>query len=219
MNILERKFPYKYFQATLWLIIANVVIYFLGSNFFYFSDSVLSLSPDKVINEGKWYQLITHFFAHDHDNHLHLLINMLYLFMFGYPVEQKIGSWEFLSVYFFTGITAGLFSLAVFWFSGQSMIHLLGASGAIFGVMLMFAAYFPDQRVYIWLLLIPLRATTVILISTALELFNNFFGGKTGVAHLTHLAGYLFAGMYLGLRLNRNILSILMGKRYYDDYY
>lgn len=214
MNLLKKPYPYRYFQATLWIIIANVVVHLFLPLFM--NVQYLAMNPLMVIEEGRWYQLVTYMFVHGSYNHL--FFNMLALFFFGYPVEQKVGSWEFLTLYFATGILAGAFSLAVYWFSGQWYVLLVGASGAIYAILLFFAAYFPDQRIYVMFLL-PVRATTLVLGYTAIELFNNFFGGGTGVAHLTHLAGFLFAAIYLALRLNRNILSILMGKRYYDDYY
>jgi len=66
---------------------------------------------------------------------------------------------------------------------------------------------------------LPLRATTLVLLYTAIEVFNSLFMTNSGVAHLTHIAGFFFAGLYLAIRLNRNILAILMGRREDDDYY
>jgi membrane associated rhomboid family serine protease len=133
----------------------------------------------------------------------HLLFNMLALFIFGTQVERRIGSKEFLLYYMSTGILAGIFSFAVYLFTGADRVFLLGASGAIFAVQLAYAVLFPDARVYVWGIL-PLRAPVMVLGFTAIELFSQVFGRRNGVAHLTHLAGFAFGWIYFLVRFGAN---------------
>lgn len=215
IELLRRPFPYTYKSLTLVLIAANVLVFFFSQVFEPELLLNLAMNPYRVL-EGRWWELITYMFSHGSSSHL--FYNMLGLFFFGFSVEQRVGSWEFLSMYFITGFLAGLFSFLVYVAGSQYHVYLLGSSGAVYAVLLFFAAYFPDQRIY-FMYFLPLRATTLVLLYTALELFNSLFFQHSGVAHLTHLAGFFFAGLYLAVRLNRNILSILMGRRHHDDYF
>jgi membrane associated rhomboid family serine protease len=79
----------------------------------------------------------------------------------------------------------------------------MGASGAIFAVELAYAVFYPDSIIYLWGIL-PLRAPVMVLGFTALELFSSVFGINRGVAHLTHLAGFGFAWLYLLIRMGIN---------------
>ncbi len=215
MTPFQRPFPYRYYQFTLFIILTNLVVFYLGSMLFPRLLFELALSPLGVL-DGRWYQFLTYMYAHGGPSHL--FYNMLGLFFFGFPVEQKIGSWEFLLMYHLTGILAGIFSFATYLMSSSLDVLLLGSSGAVYAVLLFFAAYFPNQRIYLFFIL-PLRATMVVLLYAGIEIFNSLFFSRSGIAHLTHLAGFFFAGLYLALRLNRNFLAILMGRREDDDYF
>jgi membrane associated rhomboid family serine protease len=127
---------------------------------------------------------------------------MLALFVFGVPLERKIGSKEFLLYYFVTGILAGLFSFCIYLFTAPTTF-LLGASGAIFAVELAFAALYPDARVFVWGI-IPLRAPVMVIVFTALELVQTVVGTGGGVAHLTHLFGFATGWLYFVVRFGRN---------------
>lgn len=215
MNPIRAPFPYRYYQVTLFIILGNLVVFFLGSLVIPRLNVLLALRPRAVL-EGSWYLFLTYMYAHGSQSHL--FYNMLGLFFFGFPVEQKIGSWEFLLMYHLTGALAGVFSFLVYLFSGSLDVILLGSSGAVFAVLLFFAAYFPNQKIYLMFIL-PIRATMLVLLYAGFEIFNALFFSHSGVAHLTHLAGFAFAGLYLAVRLNRNFLAILMGRRESDDYF
>jgi len=118
-------------------------------------------------------------------------------------VEEEMGSWEFLVFYHVTGVLAGLASLGIFVALSQYNVDLMGASGAIFAVTLAFAAYRPHARVLVFFV-IPLRARSMVIVFAAIEVFSEIFNPYGGVAHLTHLAGFLFAYLYLLLRLRIN---------------
>lgn len=137
-----------------------------------------------------------------HSGIRHLVFNMLGLFFFGTQVEREMGSYEFLLFYLVSGTLAGLFSLAVYWFGGSYYVFLLGASGAVFAVLLAFATYYPNAQIFVFGI-IPVRASVLVLVYTVIEIFSQMRGGSN-VAHLTHLAGFGFAYLYFVVRMEIN---------------
>jgi membrane associated rhomboid family serine protease len=133
----------------------------------------------------------------------HILFNMFALFIFGTQVERYMGSSEFLLFYFVTGTLAGVFSFFAYLLTGSYYVWLMGASGAVFAVELAYAVLFPNSIIYIWGIL-PIRAPIMVLGFTALELFSSIFRTNSGVAHLTHLAGFGFAWLYFVVRFGIN---------------
>jgi membrane associated rhomboid family serine protease len=199
MNPIRRPFRYRYDNAVLYIIGINVVI-FVFQQFSPRLSRYLALNPVLVYNGWVW-QFITYMFAHGGISHL--VFNMLALYIFGSQVERRVGSKEFLLYYMITGILAGGFSFLVYLLTGSYGVFLMGASGAIFAVQLAYAAFFPDSVVYIWGLL-PLRAPVMVLGFTIIELFSSVFGLRSGVAHLTHLAGFAWGWMYFLARYGTN---------------
>lgn len=135
--------------------------------------------------------LVTYMFLHGGVGHL--LFNMLALFFFGPRVEALLGTRSFVTLYFTSGVTGAILSL---FFSGAP---ILGASAAVFGVMLAFAWFWPDERIFIWGVL-PVPARVLVIGTTVLALFGGFSGSRDGVAHFAHLGGYVGAFAYLKLR-------------------
>lgn len=199
-NILRKPFRYRYDNVVLILIGLNLLV-FLGQNLFPQATAYLSLNTQLVLRYGMVWQFFTYMFAHGGISHL--LINMLGLFFFGTPVERHMGSKEFLLFYLITGFFAGLFSFILYWATGSGYVFLLGASGALFAVQLAYATFFPDSLVYLWGIL-PLRAPIMVLGFTAIELFSSIFGLSSGIAHITHLAGFAFAWLYFVIRYGAN---------------
>jgi membrane associated rhomboid family serine protease len=140
-----------------------------------------------------------------HGSFGHILFNMLGLFIFGPQLERQMGSTEFLVLYLFTGIGTGFFSFLM----GTNVV---GASGAIYGLLLAFATYFPDARIFIWGIL-PLRAPIAVILFAGLSLFFHFSGVMGGVAHLAHLAGIVLAYFYFVVRLGINPIRVFTGRR------
>ena len=157
----------------------------------------LAMNPVLTVLRGFWWQPFTYMFVHHSPSHL--FFNMLGLYLFGRAVEQALGSWEFILFYLVTGVLAGVFSLIVYLATGAYNVSLLGASGAVFAVLLAFATFYPNTRVFI-MGIIPMRAATMVLLYTALELYSQLSGSRGNVAHLTHLAGFGFAYLYFLLR-------------------
>ena len=114
-----------------------------------------------------------------------------------------MGSKEFLLYYIVTGALAGVFSFAVYYLTGDYLVPLIGASGALYAVQLAYAVYFPTSVIYIWGIL-PLRAPVMVLVFTVLSLFFVLTGSGGNVAHLTHLAGFAFGWLYFMLRFGVN---------------
>jgi len=199
LSIIRRPFRYVYFNATLYLIAANILCFALN---WLVPDSraIMALNPIAVCSGWIW-QFVTYMFAHA--DLTHLLVNMLGLFFFGTQVERNMGSREFLLFYFLTGILAGVVSFGIFVVAGAWYTYLLGASGAIFAVLLAFAVVDPDALVYIYGI-IPLRAPVMVIGYTAVELVSQVFSFQSSVAHFTHLAGFAFAWIYFLVRFGIN---------------
>jgi len=144
------------------------------------------------------YQIITHMFMHAGIGHL--FFNMFALFMFGPPLEVLWGPKRFLFYYFFCGFGALILHLFVkyleiYYFGGhiwEINVPMLGASGAIFGLLLGFGMKFPETRLMLLIPPIPIKAKYFVLFIAALELFLGLSRMSTGIAHFAHLGGALF---------------------------
>ena len=213
-GFLRRQLRYKYYNATIILIAVNVVVFLAEFLTGLYGGrglaGYLALTPALVIQGGAWWQVVTYMFAHA--NFWHLFFNMLTLYLFGIQLEHRMGSSEFLLFYFVAGIGAGLVTLVVNWYTGQGLVPVLGASGAIFGLLLAFAAFFPNAMLYIFGIL-PMRAPTAVLVFIVINLFSLFTGLSAGVANLTHLAGVLFGWVLLRVRYGVNPMDAFIRRR------
>lgn len=211
-NPLRRPFAYRQYNVVIILIAINIGVYLL-TNIVGRSLTYLSMNPVLVIRGHYWWQILTYMFVHSPlPNLSHILLNMLALVFFGVQVERAMGSTEFLVFYLVTGVLAGLFSLVVFWVTGSYMTLLMGASGAVYGVLLAFATYYPDARIYVFGIL-PVRAPILVLGYAAIAFFSQIMGRTNGVAHVTHLAGLVFGYLYLLVRLGLNPMERFFPRR------
>ena len=186
-SLIRRPLRYSFKNLSIWLIALNVLAFALEYLFPQVAG-YLSMTPVLVLS-GAYWQPLTYMFAHA--NLTHLLVNMLGLLFFGTTVEKEMGSREFILYYLLTGVLAGVFSLAAYLLSGGITISLLGASGAVFAVLLAYATLEPRSQILIWGI-IPVRAPIMVIGYTLIELFSQVFGSASSVAHLTHLAGFGF---------------------------
>jgi membrane associated rhomboid family serine protease len=205
----RRPLSYRFYNATLTIIIINVAMYLLMM-WFPRIVNYLALTPYLVVRERAIWQVVTYMFLHG--GVWHIFINMLVLFIFGSRLEQRLGSSEFLLYYFVSGIGAGIATVAVNWYTGMAVVPVVGASGAIFAVMLAFATFFPDTTILVNFF-IPLPARIAVLLFTGIEIVSLVFRSRSGVAHLTHLAGFLFGYLYLLIRLGINPARVLFRRR------
>ncbi|MFO8065809.1 MAG: rhomboid family intramembrane serine protease [Spirochaetota bacterium] len=205
-SLIHKPLPYRNFNAAFIIIGVNVFVYFVNQ-IAPQSIFLLAMNPVAVLERGFIWQPFTYMFAHAGVSHI--LFNMLGVFFFGTQVEAKVGSYEFLLFYGVTGLLAGLFSLGFYWLAGTPGVLLLGASGAVFAVLLAFATLFPDSVIFLFGI-IPIRAPILVIGYTAIELFSQFGGAGGNVAHFTHLAGFFFAFLYFVMRLGVNPIKVFM---------
>jgi membrane associated rhomboid family serine protease len=170
------------------LIIANVIMFFIEQVAPGFA-SMLVLRPWLVLQQP--WTPITYMFLHDPGGITHILFNMLGLYFFGPRVEERLGSRRFLWLYFISGLSG---AAASFIFARHSAV--LGASGALFGVMLAFARYWPDAQILFFFFL-PLPAAVAVLIMVGMSLYAGITHAQTGVAEFCHLGGFAGAWIYL----------------------
>lgn len=205
-SFLRKRLPYRNFNAAFILIGVNLFIFFI-TQIAPQTVLVLAMNPVAVVSRGFFWQPLTYMFAHA--GITHILFNMLGVFFFGTQVEARLGSYEFLLFYGVSGLLAGLFSLGFYWITGNVGVILLGASGAVFAVLLAFATLFPDAVIFLFGI-IPIRAPILVIGYTFIELFSQVGGGRGNVAHFTHLAGFFFAFLYFVIRLGINPIRVFI---------
>jgi membrane associated rhomboid family serine protease len=138
-----------------------------------------------------------------HGGLTHILFNMLGLFFFGPRIEERIGSRPFLALYLVSGASGALLSLALALAGIGPSAPIIGASAGVFGVMLAFAWFYPDEPIYIWGVL-PIPARILVLITTVITLWSGLSGRGGGVAHFAHLGGYVGAFLFLKILIARS---------------
>lgn len=160
----------------------------------------LGLVPVWVWKRYFLWQLLTYIFLHG--GIAHLLLNLLALWMFGGELENYWGSKKFLIYFFFCGIGAALCTVIV---TPHQMVPVIGASGAIYGILLGFGWLFPNRPIYLYFLL-PIPAKYLVIIFGLISLLSSAEGTGGGIAHFTHLGGLLFGFLYMAYpRLRQKI--------------
>ena len=209
----DRSSPYQYYRPSPFggfkyfppvikaLLITNVAIYLLADLFARFTINGVPIDP--YIAEalflfpigkgfGIW-QLFTYMFMHS--GLTHLLFNMIALWMFGMELENGWGSRKFLLYYMLCGVGAGLSNLFIgplFATPGPTV----GASGAIYGVLLAFGIIYPDRPIFLYFLL-PIRARYFVMLYILLEIYSGVTGTADGIAHFAHLGGAAIGLVFL----------------------
>ena len=167
------------------LLIANAAVFLVTLAFAGLVPYLVFRPVDAI---PRIWTLVTYMFVHV--GFFHLLFNMLALFFFGPPLEERWGSQEFLKFYLIAGLGGALLSLV---FPNQA---IAGASGAVYGVLVAFAMYWPDNPIYIWGIF-PIKAKWLVAGLIGIDLFYAVSGGGDGIARLAHLGGTLAAFVYL----------------------
>ena len=158
-----------------------------GIELYVYFLNAFALSPEKVWNQYYLWQLFTYIFLHGDFFHSHF--NLFSLWMFGNELESYWGSRRFLFYFFFCGIGAGIFTVLF------SSYPVIGASGAIYGILLAFGWLFPNRPILIYFLF-PIPAKYMVVIFGLIEFFSSGSAAGGGVSHLTHLGGLVF-GFFL----------------------
>ncbi len=190
------------FVVTPWvrkLLIANAGVFLFTlafgavARYLVFTPFLVHLMPWTVVS----YMFV-------HVGFFHLLFNMLALFFFGPPLEDRWGGRGFLKFYFLTGAGGAILSFVMFLIFltfqpaslASSAASIAGASAAVYGVMVAFAMYWPDNPIYIWGIF-PVKAKYLVGFLVGISLFSAMSGGGSNVAHLAHLGGAAAAFVYL----------------------
>lgn len=203
LSVVRKPFQYRNYNATLWLILINVAVYFFIS-FYHEFTMMLGLFLPFFVRYKMYWQPVTYMFVHG--SIPHLLFNMLSLLIFGMAVEKAIGSREFLLFYMLCGILSGVLSLVTY-----ALLHtwtlLVGASGALYALLFLFAVVYPRSTIFIWGI-IPVPSPLLVVIYAGIAVFNQVSGGVSTVAHLTHLWGFAIAWVYLVVRMGIHPLKV-----------
>ncbi len=184
--------PSLFTDAIKTLISVNFAIFILqsisSSETMFFSN--FGLVPKLVWSQLKIWQPFTYMFFHG--DIWHVLINMFVLWMFGSELERIWGKKNFLRFYFITGVGSGLLTML---FGLQSMVPVVGASGAIYGVLLAYGVMFPNRTVYLYGI-IPIKSIWFVIGIGAVAFFSSF-NNFSNISHLTHLFGMIIGYLYL----------------------
>ena len=178
------------------IIIANFIIFVLTL----FSPSIikeLAFKPTYLNELSKFYTIFTSMFLHSVENIGHILMNMIFLFLIGVSFEHEIGKKKFILIYILSGVVA----VIVYSLIEAKDTYLIGASGAIFGILGAFAAAYPFKKVVVPLIapiifFVRLPVVAVALLYAGVETFFTFAGITDGTAHSAHIGGFI-AGVFL----------------------
>ncbi len=169
------------------LLIANIALGFLAPSGSVLNRLMILYAPELLIRP---WSLMTYMFLHAGMGHL--IFNMIGLYFFGPRLENRLGAKPFLWLYFLSGIGGALLSMIF-----SPLAAVLGASGAVYGVLLGFAMYWPREKIYLWMIL-PVEAwlfATILVIASLYSGINPAAGSNT--AHFAHLGGLVFAFAFL----------------------
>jgi membrane associated rhomboid family serine protease len=179
--------------TTVWLVAITCGVFF-GQVLSRDALTQLWIYNPKLILEGEVWRLVTPMFLHA--GLLHLFFNMLVLFWAGQRVEDVYGAREFGLFYLAAGISAHVIYLAAYLAGLCPVTNALGASGAVFAVLVLFALHFPHQKILLFMI-VPVPAWALVLMYVALDLMGALGArGDTHVAFLVHLGGAFFGFLY-----------------------
>ena len=165
--------------------------------------ALFGLIPSYVFAKFRLWQLATYMFLHV--GLWHLVVNMLMLWFFAPAIERSWGKKQFLFYYFFTGIGAGLCSFIT---AFRSPIPVIGASGAIFGILVAYAVMFPET-VILFFFIFPMKIKHAVLVLAGINLLGALSSSNAGIAYFAHLGGGLFGYLYLKSEWIRRQISYL----------
>jgi membrane associated rhomboid family serine protease len=199
--------------AVKWIIWTNIAA-FAATLAFHQITNYLGLVPQDVIERRFLWQPVTYMFLHA--GFFHILFNMLGIWMFGVELERMWGTRFFLKYYAITGVGAAVTTILVGLLpyaptAATYEMNTVGASGALYGLLVAYALYFPDRPILMFLLF-PVPAKFFVIIIGAISFLSATGAGSSTVAHVAHLGGIVFG--YLYLRGGRGGLSAEIKYRY-----
>ena len=178
-------------RVTRWLAISFFAGWMLELAFGAELNFYFGLVPRLIV--GRWWlwQPVTYIFIHA--GFWHFIFNAFMLWMLGRFLEPEMGAARFLRYFLFCGLAAGFFTAFM---SPRSAIPVIGASGAVYGLLAAFAFYYPDMKVYLYFIF-PLTARQLVLALAALEFTLSLAVSGSKISNVTHLSGLLFGWLYL----------------------
>lgn len=198
--------PKIFTDAIKLLVTVNFAIFFFqylsGQSTIFFQ--LFGLVPKSVWSLFMIWQPFTYLFFHG--GIWHVLINMFVLWMFGTELEKVWGKHRFLKYYFVTGVGSGLITLL---FNIQSTIPIVGASGAVYGVLLAYGLLYPNRTIYLYGI-VPIKSVWFV-VSIGVIAFVSSIGNTTNISHMTHLSGMVIG--YFTLRSNFKIKDVIFQAR------
>jgi membrane associated rhomboid family serine protease len=193
-------------KVTKWIIITCVVTYFIDFFFYHMGvrfngltlSQVFGLVPVAVTEKFWLWQFVTYSFFHG--SALHLLLNMLILWFFGSEIEMRMGEGRFFRFFLLCGVGAALFNYSINIAFGDPMklTHpIIGASGAIYGVLAAYGIFF-SERYFLVFFLFPMKAKYFVLVMAAIELVMGVEANPgDNVAHFAHIGGMIIGAIYV----------------------
>jgi len=154
-------------------------------------NAEFGLTPALVTQHFYLWQLVTYIFLHG--GFFHILFNMFGLYMFGSELEQLWGTRQFTKYFFLCGVGGALLTVLL---GPSDLVTTIGASGAIFGILLAYGMLFPDRPIYLYMI-IPIPAKWFVIIMGAITFLSSMSSGGGGIAYRAHLGGMLFGFLYL----------------------
>ena len=203
-------FDFYVTPAVKLLLISNFAVfileaftyYFWGVNGYNWILKGFGLVPAGVVPGLRIWQPVTYLFLHDIGDIWHILLNMFMLWMFGRELELVWGRDRFLRYYFLTGVGAGILNVVVrtvpaLWTHQFSFVPTIGASGAIFGILIACAILFPDRKAYLFPIPVAIKMKWIVAIMATLTFLGTLGLGEGNVSHLCHLGGMAIGYLYL----------------------
>jgi len=179
------------------LILTNIAVFILqwlfrvaGSNAL---ELYFGLVPWRITHEFLVWQFVSYMFLHDTHQFFHIFINMFTLYMFGNDLERVWGPKRFLTYYFITGVGAGICSFLV---APNAATVTIGASGAVYGLLLAYGLLYPNRLVYLYFLF-PVKVKWFVIVMGVLAFMSSVSGSSPGVSSIAHLGGLLVGLVFL----------------------
>jgi len=196
--------PLKITNGVKVLILINIIIFFLieisGQRNLIFMT--FGLVPHSILNEFKIWQTFTYIFIHG--GLLHIVFNMFILWIFGKDLEIEWGKNKFLIFYFICGLGSGFFT---FLFNTHSFIPIVGASGAIYGLLVAYGFSYPNRIIYLYGL-VPISVKYLILGLGCISFVASISTSQSNISHITHLFGMIIGALYMIIMHNKHILHL-----------
>ena len=169
------------------LLIINIIVFILAELSGQRSTFFLSfgLVPNMVLSQYKIWQIFTYSFIHG--GFFHIFFNMFVLWMFGKDLENQWGTKDFLIYYFVCGMGAGFITIL---FGINSIIPIVGASGAIYGLLVAYGFTYPNRLVYLYGLF-PLKVKHMVLGLGVIAFFASMSASQSNISHITHISGMI----------------------------